>query len=231
MEESIRIKIYTRSSNDALYTRMKSLLPEHIETERCTQFGEWWQAREYLLYLMRSDADIVINMDDDAFLLDWQHIEQMIYYMGNHGLHYCGMPDGGVSPHRCRSWCVVNPFFNIFRLSEIREVFKQYPDWVINSCGFDADWEANKPPMIRKAYNHDYYEPYASFFYFMYAKFNVLYLDAITRDDEISTVLLTPDNKPFLYHGWYAREFATDATNRERILKLYEEAKCYHKSI
>lgn len=221
----MHIKLYTRSSNDALYARMREFIPEHIECERCTQFQEWWQAKDYLMYIMKSDADIVINCDEDCFITDWGIVNELIYELYNGKWDYAGMPDGGVSPHRSRSWCVLNPFFNVFNLSKIRPVLEQYPDWVINSAGFNADWENYKPRCIKEGtYNHDYVEPFSSFFYFLYDKFNTFFLYGDTLEDNITTVLNDGCN-PYIYHSWYAREFNTDPTHRERILKVYEQAK------
>jgi hypothetical protein len=216
--------VYTRSNNTDLYGMMRKLIPDNIECIQCNQFQEWWQARDYLHYIIQNGTGWVINMDNDAFIKDWGVILEMIAYMEQHGYDYAGMPDGGVCPHRCRSWVVMNPFFNIFNVDAIKPVFEQYPEWVVNSCGFNADWYDKKPDIVKGIYNHDYVEPYSSFFYFLYAKFKPLYLNAYGHNDGLSSMLLWND-KPFLYHSWYSREFATDPTHRQRIINLYNEVK------
>lgn len=217
------IAIYTRSCNPDLYKRMVELLPADIPHTACDQFQEWWEASTYIHHIMQSDADWVINIDEDAFLTDWDAVLSIMEHMQANGLHYAGMPDGGVCPHRCRSWVVMNPFFNIFHVAAMRDTWNSYPKWVIDSCGFNADWHDQKPEWIKGQYNHDYYEPFSSLFYFMYDKFKPLYLDAV-QVDEVATALIW-NGKPFINHAWYSRVFKTDPTHRDRILKLYEESK------
>lgn len=219
------IKIYTRSNNNDLYRRMREFIPQHIEAVECTQFQEWWYARDYLHHILQSDADWVVNVDNDAFITDWEQVEQIISHMDKNDYHYAGMPDGGVCPHRCRSWVVMNPFFNVFHVKQMKAVISQYPEWVINSAGFNADWHDKKPDIVQGAYNHDYGEPFSSLFYFLYDKFKPLYLNAYGHNDGISTLLRGIDGVPFVYHSWYSREFSTDTQQRDRILKLYNEAK------
>lgn len=219
----MNLTIYTRSCNPDLYKRMAELLPPDVVKVRCDQFQEWWEAKDYLHHVMLSGSDWAINIDEDAFVLDWDAIISMIEYMATHNLHYAGMPDGGVCPHRSRSWVVMNPFFNVFHVAAMRETWNAYPKWVIDSCGFHADWHSKKPDWIEGKYNHDYFEPFSSLFYFMYDKFKPLYLYAV-QVDEVATALLW-NSKPFINHAWYSREFKTDPTHRDRILKLYEESK------
>lgn len=219
----LNLKLYSRSNNPDLFSMMQELVQHEIE--QCTQFQDWWQARAYLHYILSSDADWVVNIDTDAFVLDWTQVERLIEYMQQNNYHYAGMPDGGVCPHRARSWVVMNPFFNVFNLAAMRSTLQSYPAWVINSAGFNADWYEQKPGIVKGVYNHDYVEPYSSLFYFLYAKFTPLYLNAWGHNDGISSILLDHESKPMLYHSWYSREFAVDPTTRERILNLYEEVK------
>lgn len=221
------LTIYTRSKNPDLYNKMRSLLPSTVECIRCDQFQEWWQASDYLHYILTANptTDYAINIDEDCFVKDWAQVESLMGYMADNGYDYAGMPDGGVCPHRSRSWVVMNPFFNVFHVERILPVINAYPKWVINSCGFNADWHTRTPDIVKGAYSHDYAEPFSSLFYFLYDKFRPLYLNAYGHNDGTSTLLHDHEGKIMAAHAWYSREFAHDVSHRNRILSLFNEVK------
>lgn len=216
------IQVFTRSSVSELYDMMRGLIPADVECIRCDQFGKWWQANDYLHHIINEGVEWVVNIDEDCFVTDWDAINALIYHMEHKGYDYAGMPDGGVSPHRCRSWVVMNPFFTIFNAKKIREnlIDKRF----IDSCGYQPNMERLKPHFVTNAYNHNNVEPFSGFFYWLAGAFKPLYLDGMTHDDGISTTLLAPSTQQFCMHSWYAREFNTDICNRNRILSLYDEA-------
>lgn len=219
------LQIFTRSCNPELYNLSKKLYPDNIEAIRCPQFTEWWQASEYLHYVINTATEWAINIDEDAFIVDWDMISGLIEEMERTGVIYAGMPDGGVCHHRCRSWVVMNPYFTVFNCKAIREYIEanKHPQWLINSCGLHPDMEAKKPEFVKGIYNHDGYEPFSGLFYWLFTWAKPLYLNAHGHNDGISSILLH-HNKPIVYHSWYSREFSNDVTQRNRILSLYEEA-------
>lgn len=212
------IQVFTRSSINELYDMAMSFIPEHIEKIRCDQFGKWWEASDYLHHIINEGIEWVVNIDDDCFVTDWGEVENTIEMMAIDGYDYAGMPDGGVCPHRCRSWIVVNPFFTIFNAKEIRE--KLIPKEKIDICGFLPILERGKPPFVNEHYSHDTAEPFAGFFYWLKSEFEPYYLNATTHSDGISTITLNGT----VYHSWYTREFVHDIGHRNRILSLYNEA-------
>lgn len=228
----MKLQIFSRSSNADLYTLSSKLHPQHIEAIRCSNFGEWWQASDYLHHVINTADEWAINIDDDAFIVDWEGIYRLIKYMKTNGIVYAGMPDGGVCPHRARSWVVCNPFFTIFNCKAIREYRDKmgHPQWLINSCGLQPDMEARKPEIVKGIYNHDTYEPFSGLFYWLFGWTNPLFLNAYGHNDGISSLLLY-EGKPIVYHSWYAREFTTDATHRNRILNLHNEARLYNSTL
>jgi len=119
----MKIKVYTRSMNLEYYELMRSLIPADIECERCTQFDQWYHAKDYVHYILQSDADFVINVDEDCFIYDWFIIGTIIdeMYLGSY-THF-GMPDRHLSSHRFNLYTVQNPFFNIFNMVEIRKFY------------------------------------------------------------------------------------------------------------
>lgn len=218
----MKIQVFTRSSVSQLYDRMRSFIPEHIECIRCTNFQEWWQASDYLHHIIDTGEEWVVNIDDDCFVTDWGKVEELVKHMSMLGYDYAGMPDGGVCPHRCRSWIVMNPFFTVFNAKAIRE--KLIHKRLIDSCGYQPSLEEGKPDFVKEHYNHDMGEPFAGFFYWLKGQFNPFYLNAETHSDGISTTILNGT----VLHSWYSREFNHDITQRNRILSLYEEARGLH---
>lgn len=119
----MKIKVFTRSLNKEYYDLMRGLIPPEIECERCTQFNEWWHAKDYIDYILHDDADFIINVDDDCFIYDWERILGMVEIMQLDKFTNYGMPDRGVSSHRSNLYAVQNPFFNIFNMEEIRKIY------------------------------------------------------------------------------------------------------------
>ncbi|MDR3653785.1 MAG: hypothetical protein P4L34_12560 [Paludibacter sp.] len=75
MINSLRIKIYTRSMNNELYNRAKFLLNLPYPFVRLTKTT----ADGYLYQLIRDEeADIVINIDEDAFVFDQKRLEILV---------------------------------------------------------------------------------------------------------------------------------------------------------
>lgn len=228
----MKIQVFSRSCNDDLYGMMRKLIPSDIECTRCDNYRNWWEAREYLHHIINTGEEWVINIDDDAFIADWRAIVSLIKHMADNNIIYAGMPDGGVCPHRCRSWVVMNPYFTVFNAKAIREYIQeqQHPEWLINSCGLHPNMEERKPGIVKGIYNHDTVEPFSGLFYWLFTWAKPLFLNAHGHNDGVSTLLLY-DNKPFIYHSWYSREFATDSTHRKRILELYDEARLHNSAL
>lgn len=109
--------------NVEYYDLMRALIPPDIECERCTQFNEWFHAKDYLHYILQSDADFVINVDDDCFIYDWEEIIDIAQTMDMDNYTHFGMPDRHLSSHRFNLYSVQNPFFNIFNMHEIRKFY------------------------------------------------------------------------------------------------------------
>ena len=80
----------------------------------------------YLYRLLNVDADWVINIDEDAFVLSDDELLNLLDFMRKNEYDFCGMPDGGVVPIRGANPVVMNPYFNIFNIKKIRKTFHFY---------------------------------------------------------------------------------------------------------
>src|SRR5262245_40082902 len=97
----MRIAIATRSMSEFLYEasgRLLGLDGPNAGIERFRLLGT--DNFGYFRELLHLDADFVVNLDEDAFVLEPGRLLGLVKAMGEGGYAACGMPDGGVVPIR-----------------------------------------------------------------------------------------------------------------------------------
>lgn len=77
----------------------------------------------YFYKIMNSGVDYVINIDEDAFLIDRDAFLSLLKYCIEMDYDNCGFPDGGVLPIRKHNPLVTNAFFNIINVKKIKSKF------------------------------------------------------------------------------------------------------------
>lgn len=181
-------------------------------------------ALSYLTRLVEDEsADIVVNIDEDAVVIDLTALRGLIDHVVENGYANAGVPDGGVVAHRTFNPRTTDPFFNVFNTKLIRETYS--PDCHVGFPTSGTDLlQHHSEGLIRTAYQEGEHEPYEEFFNWLNATHPVLYLDARTHDDGVTTVVLDHRGAPFLLHTWYAREFTRDPRHTRRILARIDEA-------
>ncbi len=218
MTDTKRIKIYTRSMNDVLYHKSMALCTLPYEKVRLLETS----ADGYLYQMVQdSDADWVINIDEDAFVCNLDAMKRLIDYCLENGYDNCGMPDGGVVHLRDGNPLVTNPYFNILNTKAIREQFG------INLLNEKPDRSRfTQNDLLVGAHNFDNTseEPYYPFFIWMSNHFKTLYLKATNHPDGESTVLYNHLGEPFLIHTWYSRFYNRDRFHTHRIDNVFREA-------
>lgn len=233
--ETERVVIATRSMDDSLYT----LSQEFLDFGRAEPTSLRPHARHrlmgtdacgYLRELLAIEARWVINLDEDAFVLDPQGLLEMIAQMQREGYAACGMPDGGVVPVRRHHPLACNTFFNVFDLGRVRPVWQHWEKMLAAESPQDAD--SRVAPFARRTPREfDRFEPYyPAFFSLLNAGERILYLDAETWDDGISTLLKAPDGNPLLLHCWYARLWRHDPATRDRYARALTFARTRSRS-
>lgn len=217
--------ITTRGLNGELYNRMVEFLPDMVLKYRlCGMDGDNGSI-DYLHSILQTDEEWVVNIDEDCFVYDWDMIEQIIIHMRRNNLHYAGMPDGGVCSTRARSWVTMNPFFNIFHVSEIQKGYKKHNREFIDKCEISYGVDYHKPNYIKGKFDHSLISPFNGLFNWLYDYYNPLFLDARDHPDGISTELVDPSGgEGFCLHSWYSREYNNDPKQKERIDSLFSEA-------
>ena len=215
-------KVYTRSINYELYRMSQRCVGLDLPRVRLVN-----TTADGYFYRMVNDADCdwVINIDEDAFVVDANAILGLLDYMKCNGYVNCGMSDG-VLVRPCNP-AITNPFFNILNLKAIREKFDLEVIKSFNYHEYSNEIRSKLPSHLKQMgddrFAMDQEEPFYNFFFWMALHFPTLYLDAETHHDGISTVLKNHEGNPMLYHSWFSREWRHDPQHTRRIEALYRE--------
>jgi hypothetical protein len=219
----MRLAVATRSMNDFLYRASGELLGLdglRCERHRLTGTDNFGYFRE----LLRLDADWVINLDEDAFVLDPYRLLDLVQTMEQGGYAACGMPDGGVVPIRRHNPAACNAFFNVFDLRRVRPVWQ---DWNrVLAATHRPEYEALAAPFARRSvFAFDHFERYyGAFFALLGSGERILYLDAEEWRDGITTLLKDAAGAPLLLHCWYRRYLDTSHHTRQRYRAVIDYA-------
>lgn len=205
-----RIKIYTRSFDLKLYLCSKGLFEQMgFPCVRLTDKS----ADGYFYSMLRDrECDIVINVDEDAFITDPEAVVALARKVWEEGYANAGYSDGDPAVTG-RDPIVTNPFFNVINLSLIRTRF----DRSLMVCKYSDR------------------EPYYPFFRWIAENFKTLYLPASRHGDGISTIALDDEGHTICLHSWFSRFYSmpsfvvrriepTHGTQKKRIDALIREA-------
>jgi GT2 family glycosyltransferase/tetratricopeptide (TPR) repeat protein len=226
----MRLAVATRSMSDFLYRASGDLLGlEGV----CAGNGVRWERHRltgtdnfgYFRELLRLDADWVINLDEDAFVLDPARLLGLVRALEAGGYAACGMPDGGVVPIRRHNPAACNAYFNVFDLRRVRPVWQDW-DRVV-AARHRPEYEGLVAPFARRSvFAFDHFERYyGAFFALLGAGEHILYLDAEEWQDGITTLLKDAAGEPLLLHCWYSRYWDTSHHTRLRYREAIDYAR------
>jgi hypothetical protein len=119
--------IVTRHSDVVLYGKCATFLA-HIPYPRIVIKNP--RPDEYMDRMFKDfeSYDWIINVDDDAFLWNPARLWALMAHMERTGHHYCGMSDGlTFTPREWGNPASMNPYFNVFHMSAIRELCEPMP--------------------------------------------------------------------------------------------------------
>jgi tetratricopeptide (TPR) repeat protein len=217
----MRLAVATRSMNDFLYEASGALLGLGCPRHRLTGTDNFGYFRE----LLRLDADWVINLDEDAFVLSPDRLLGLVRVMEEGGYAACGMPDGGVVPIRRHNPAACNAFFNVF---DLRRVRRDWRDWGrVEAATPRPEYEGRVAAFARRTpFAFDHFERYYGPFFALHdAGERILFLDAEEWPDGLSTLLKDAAGAPLLIHCWYARYWATSHNTRRRYQAVIDHAR------
>lgn len=220
----MKITVRTRAQNKLLCERMLRFIPADVHKVGHTGYSTWKSAVTFLHDAIDRTEDILVIVDEDAFIVDWHGVEKLCRYVKENHILYAGMPDGGIIDHRFHSYIHVNPFFAIFNCALIRPLKQSVSRDLIDEAVFHPAMEQYKPAWLETAYEHDAIEPFAGLFYWLASKGAPLLLKASTMRDGISTLVKGLDDEALCYHSWYSRDYTTSEITKKRIDALYKKA-------
>lgn len=173
----------------------------------------------YLTYILGLDADWVVNIDEDAFVVSEQSLLDLLSFMQDNNLDFCGMPDGGAISMRTHNPASMNAFFNIFHTSVIRSRIAEFVPEEHN-----ADNSDRVQFQFRSIYAYDNYEPYYPIFFWLHKSgFRPFYLLNILQDsDGITTLVGNHKADLMLKHTWFARDYKIDDYQTTRIQRVID---------
>ena len=221
-----RVKIFTRSFSPELYTYSRGLFYEEIPIVRLTD-----QTADGYFFTMLEDesCDIAINIDEDAFITDWNPILELVEYVASNNLVNAAAPDAGPGCPRRHNPIVTNPFFNVLNLKLIRTKYTTPKE--IQKFSYESHREelvAKFPQSLLETLEYDLdcidFEPYYPFFFWLAYHFDTLYLQAERHSDGFSSILYDHQGRPFCLHSWFARKFKVQKFHTRRIFSLINEA-------
>ena len=179
----------------------------------------------------------LVFCDEDVVFINQKALFDLIKYLELERYDVCGIRDGGMLSWRDKNPYLLNPFFSILNLEKVYEFYSEeevlsQPSIIKNE--FDDDLSELK-------YEYDInskFETYYCFYLWMQRKqFRIKFLNAesnLFQNDIETTAVYNHDNKPILYHTWYARTYGSNDYHTNRInniivkgvkIKSYKERK------
>jgi glycosyltransferase involved in cell wall biosynthesis len=224
-----RVVFATRSLDEQLYRLTGQYLGfDGIETGDLELVGRvrltGLDATEYFRELLQLDADWVVNIDEDAFLIDPAGVLDLIRRMEAQGYAACGLPDGGVVPIRRHNPVACNACFTVFDLRRLRGLLVDWKQTL--EVRYNPRYAEDLPAFARRGrYCFDHFEPYYGLFFALRESGErILYLDGQEWEDGTSTVLLGATGQPLLIHAWYARLWQASMDTRARYRRVMDYA-------
>lgn len=230
MEKNKKISFISTVSNFKLYKETSKFYPPDIERYvidgRKGMFG--FNSFVFMMESLKDkDIDWLVMIDEDAILLDFNVLLNLIEYMNNNNFLVSGMQDGGVISVRKQSPFAINTYFSVLNFKKLKEIwdlsdiiknqfiknneFVMFNDFIKN--------EFNKGSLLE-----DYY---CIYFWILRKGHKILYLNAdkYFLDDNTTNVLFNHDNHPLIFHTWYGRLYAKDKFHTNRINKVLEKSR------
>lgn len=224
-----KIAILSTVNNFVLYEKSSSLYPKDIQSYvidgRNGMFGV--HSINYMMKIFkRKDIDWLILMDEDALFIESNLVYPLIENMALNDYIICGIRDGGMLPERSGNPYVMNPFFSIINLKELKKIWNK-KEMLTNHYIKEGEFEDDLS-FLKYAYNtNSMSEPYYCFYFWLKRKNKkLLYLDIKLPfiEDKITNTVQDLSGKSILYHTWFSREYGDErGRHTARIDKVFNQ--------
>jgi len=225
----MNITVRTRALNLKLYKRMLRFIPDSVECIGHTDYSEWIHAVTFLHDAIDATKDVLIVLDEDAYVEDWDAIERLCKYVKENNFTHAGVPDGGSIWHRTHSYVHMNPFFVVFNCSLFKAQKIVAGRTNIDSTNFEQNMTRFKPAFLNTSYEHDNSEPFAGLFYWLAKIGKPLYLQSRQMTDNIGTIVFDHVGNEICSHCWYSRLYETSPETKARIDRIYRRTRSKYK--
>ncbi len=185
-----------------------------------------WHPLYFLTEVIKIDADYVVHIDEDCFLLDAAPLESIIDFLDkHHDYAVAGTPDGGV-PYRFHNYYACNLFFTIFRQQALKEALGSQKRWMklrYNPSHIPEGALTNYP-FYNDKYTIDEFENYYPIFWLIFkCGYKTKYLKVdLNKDYLASDVYVEGFTCPFARHMWYLRDWNNQSPHEESQISHYE---------
>lgn len=222
------IALLTTVANFDLYNTTSSHFPTGIR--RFVIDGtNGMHALHSIRYMMRKlrgkGIEWLIMADEDVVFVRPEAVFSIIADMEANGHTVCGVRDGGVVAHRKQNPHLPNTFFCILRFDVIEAMWnaREVAGHQHARAGeFDKEWDRLPFPFDEGSV----FEPYYCFFLWLRRQgktIRFLEADMPFADDAITNAVYY-ENRPLLYHTWYARSYGKHQGHTQRIDRVLERA-------
>lgn len=212
LTDNSKIAILSTVNNFNLYAKSSALYPPNIKRYvidgRNGMFGI--HSINYMMEIFKhKNVDWLILMDEDALFIESKLIFPLIEEMSQKDYIVCGVRDGGMLPERSGNPYVMNPFFSIINLKELKKIWNKkemLSNHYINEDEFNDDLSILKYPYNKIGMS----EPYYCFYFWLKRKNKkLLYLDITLPfdEDQITNTVQDLNGESILYHTWFSREY------------------------
>lgn len=230
--------VITRNQNPELYRRTSRY---HQELGDLLALRGYNFSEKYIIdsLLSGQEYDWVINIDEDARILDPRALKSLLSHMEAEGFGFCGLPDGGFSRIRSHNPYIPNAFFNVFQMKLIRNwIDPSYMKKFRPSTSDLARCEAKYSKLIGEAvlpYRCDLFEPYYPIF--IYLELNGVGFLPLTQNTQLDSsgreippqdlynhpegrlgsTILKYSGLDLCLHTWWGRFYQVDPHHTKRI--------------
>ncbi|MDP3353552.1 MAG: hypothetical protein Q8S44_07420 [Flavobacteriaceae bacterium] len=216
-----KIAILTTIINFDLYAKSSTFFPEGIQ-QYIIDGSNGMHSIHSIIYMMKKlkkfEIEWLILADEDVFFEKSELVFEVIEKMKKENYTVCGIRDGGVISHRIYNPYLINTFFTILNLKEIKLIWKS-SEVLKNNIIFENEFEDDLKNLKGNYDVNSLYEPYYCFYLWLRRngkKFLFLESDQPLADDNITNAVYF-NNDLIFYHSWYARSYGENKMHTDRI--------------